>query len=160
MFCFQFCADLLSPEARNVYTLITEGCSRKVEHELKATDCWGHEVIATVEDIHYHQQIHTMQLYLLQTPLHERCQIPYDDLKQVLNIQNDLDLEQLTASLVLQRTIKAKADSIGRILNVEYVKPVSGNKEIKKVLIERLNEWIERIRECHGMFDHVLRVEE
>lgn len=86
--------------------------------------------------------------------------MPYDDLKQVLNVQSDVELEQLTASLVLQGTIKARADSVHRIVKVEHVKPVSGNQEIKKVLIERLNEWIERIRECHGMFDQILRVEE
>lgn len=160
MFCFQFCADLLSPEARDLYALMTEGCAQREARAFKTTDYWEHEVVATAEDVHYHQQVHAMQLYLLQTPLHERAQVPYDDLKQVLNIQDDIELEQLTASLVLQGTITGRADSVHRTIQVEHVKPVSGNKEIKRVLIERLNEWIERIRECHGMFDHVLRVEE
>ena len=152
--------DLLSPEAKDLYSLMTSGCAQQNTKEFKATDYWGHEIVARAEDIHYHQQVHTMQLYLLSTPLHERSQVQYDDLKQALNIESDIELEQLTASLVLQGIIKAGADSIHRIVRVEHVKPVSGNPEIKKVLIERLNEWIERIRECHGMFDHILRVEE
>ncbi|CAL6029290.1 PCI_domain-containing protein [Hexamita inflata] len=50
-------------------------------------------------------------------------------------------------------------DSIEREVNVSYVKPVSGNEQIKQVLIERLEEWVGRIKDCKAIFEETLHAE-
>ena len=107
----------------------------------------------------YHSRIHQLQLFLLSIPLHERGQISYEELQKVLHTEDDSQLEQVFASLILQGIVKARMDSIEREANVSYVKPVSGNEQIKQVLIERLEEWVGRIKDCKAIFEETLHAE-
>ena len=42
---------------------------------------------------------------------------------------------------------------------MDYVKPVSGNEAIKRVLIDRINEWVIRIKGCKDSIAEVLEQE-
>ncbi|CAL6029298.1 PCI_domain-containing protein [Hexamita inflata] len=156
LFCFQFCADLFSEQMKQVYDKLCENVSEQKEVEVKYAKT---AVKVQSGQLLYHSRIHQLQLFLLSIPLHERGQISYGDLQKVLQTKTDAELEQVFTSLILQGIVKARMDSIEREVNVSYVKPVSGNEQIKQVLIERLEEWVGRIKDCKAIFEETLHAE-
>ena len=59
------------------------------------------EVRAEPHQLLYHSRTSSLQLYLLQISLLERQEISYDNLLKVLKLKDEIELEQVFASLIL-----------------------------------------------------------
>lgn len=157
LFVFSFGRDLFQDRIRELYDkLSSEAVADGLADVELENPTGGERLSVSAAQLLFHSRVNALQLNLLSIPLHQRQVLTYQQFKELLRIETDIELEQIFTSMILQHVVKARMNAVERTICVTYVKSVSGNRKIKEVLIQRIDEWLGRVEQCRELLEGIM----